>query len=770
MTRTARAAAALLALALPGCVPSGQVTIPFDGARFNEKVRGDFEPLSPADLGADPKFGFFHAEGEAALVTEVYPVSPGVGPERISGRLVQTPCLFIGQVYNGRGDVDELRLGWELIGNIDRDADELLAENFQEGFDEVGLCTMSSPVNRLVFERPGLPLKTGQGIRCGGDDVQFAWTLNRDDPEENANIPSTCVVAHDWPEVVVEAHSPREPDPDAACPGPGTGGHFTGRLETVAAAASVCGYPARGAEPTGDTSYRLSLQQGHSFGTASPERWLSPNVMFVNGGRKVVRALTDAGAGVFRWKTPVLSHGDADKQWAENFMATLRVDRVEILTRDGRGGEWTETPVNNRLTIGIPRPGAGDALVTCTGRVRDGVFSFAIPDDCGFDDSQLRALTPTYAPANLADPRTITRPIEWSASLGALNGRTAFIRFSLLVQGTPRGALRISPTLDFGPMQVHHWRQRALVLRNENGPELEVRAVGFGPGSAHPGDFSFVVAGDPVAVPLPVDSVPGPGGTSWQLSADLSDAPIVRWKDNGSTVDLTLGEPARGSGTEAVGIYGQAAHFVGNLLLRDDPAATLAPAAPAWPRPLAIRAFAERPTPFLLGRNESVKIVVTALPTATGVRTANIHVEAAPIGNPTQRLQVIGQLSVSALDGPQLHGIPESMLFFGGTPHRDDTRFSMIENVGHFDLQVTRIAIVGRNASRFAIASSGRGRPPAPPFTLAPGGHQDIQVFYLPACDGSYTLPYDHEAALRVESNGGTWQLPLYGYSGPFCP
>ncbi len=773
MSRYRLAAAALLALVLPGCVPGGEVTIAFDDARFNDKIRGDFGPHVPEDMRADPKFGFFRREGEPALVSEIFPYSPTAYGDSISGRLVQSPCLFLGQPPFHAGTTDELRIGWELIGNIDRSADELLEDNFQEGYEEVGLCTFSSPVNRLLFERPGASLNKS-ALACGHEHIEFAATLNDDKPEENANIPSTCIVAHDWPEVVVEAFSPSRPDADALCPGAATGtsAHFSDNPVGVAGSRSVCGFPAMAVEPTADTSYRLTLQAGHSFAPANPERWLSPTVMFVDGFRSVVRPLTPgATANVFRWKTPVSAHGDEDKQWGENYMPTVLVERVEILSRDGRGGEWIETPVGEKLTIGIPRAAGSDAVVTCTGRVHDGSFSFEIPSDCGFqDDQQLRALTPTYAAVNIGDQRApVTRPIEWSVGVENLSGPHAFIRFSLRVQASAQGALRISPLWDVGPLQVDNWKQAALILRNENGPELEVRTVAFGPTSAHPQDFSFVVAGDPVDVPLPIEAVPSGSGKTLRWAADASDAPIVTYRDDGATVDVTLGQPARGSGTETLSIYRQAARLVGNVLLRDDPADTLAPAAPAWPRPFTIPAFAERQTPFLLGPNESVKIVVTARPTATGVRTANIRVEAVPIGDPRRAVQVISQLSVTALSGPQLRGIPH-MLLMGSGAYRDDTRFAMIENVGNFDLRLTRLVIVGRNASRFAIATSGAGRPPAVPFTLAPSGYQDIQILYTPQCDGTYTPPYDHEAALRVESNGGTWQLPMYGASQPFCP
>src|SRR5688572_27622627 len=88
----ARAVAALLTVVLPSCVPSDQVTIAFDSARFNEKIRGDFRPLTADDLAVDNRFGLFRDSGDGGLVSEVFPQSPTA--DSVSGRLVRTPCLF----------------------------------------------------------------------------------------------------------------------------------------------------------------------------------------------------------------------------------------------------------------------------------------------------------------------------------------------------------------------------------------------------------------------------------------------------------------------------------------------------------------------------------------------------------------------------------------------------------------------------------------------------------------------------------------------------
>lgn len=127
---------------------------------------------------------------------------------------------------------------------------------------------------------------------------------------------------------------------------------------------------------------------------------------------------------------------------------------------------------------------------------------------------------------------------------------------------------------------------------------------------------------------------------------------------------------------------------------------------------------------------------------------------------------------MDALYGPQLQVLPDHFI---ATWMNDDSteRRAMIANVGHFDLEVTRLAIVGRDASRFALTTWECGRAAqlgAPPLWLRPGECLDLGIVYTPECDGSYVWPFDHEAAVRIESNAGNRLVPVYGRSESFCP
>jgi hypothetical protein len=675
---------------------------------------------------------------------------------------VQTPCLVVGQPLDSTSYADELRLAWELIGNVDRDANEFLQETFKEGVEELGLCTFSSPQRRLLFDWPELPARSDDfAVPCNDGDglPAFAFTTQRDDHTGIANTPGHCIAGHAFPEVVLEAFPRREEDPDGRCPTVVENGHevaarFDGPPMTVLDSASACGMRPSAATPSHDVSYRLTLREGHSFGDARPERWLRPNVMFVNGTRRVVRPMADDGGGGFKWETPV-SNGapnDSLRQWAENYMPTVRVRRVEILSRDRGGQEVVETPADGQLTILVPRPSERDAVVTCTGSVGDdGVFSFSVPYQCHSDDSQALAVTPTYAPGYLDAARPLTSPIGWLVRLpGLAAGRRPFIRFSLQVVDPPGGALTITPARDFGRIRLDGWRQLPVVLHNFGGPDMEVRTIGFTAASAHSGDFSFVVAGDPVDVPLPIEARPEGRGFVLGLAPDAAEAPILKIDEDGETVHVSLGDPTRGPDTQALTLYGQPARLVGNLLLRDDPTAVMAPAAAAHPRPLSLPAFAERLRPFVLRPNESVEIVVTARPTAVGTRRAELRVDAVPIGNPSQPVRLISQVHVEAVHGPMLRWAPD-FIYLGLPNDPGPDRWALIYNAGHFDLQVTRLSIVGAQASRFAFGPPRAGRPArTAPFTLAPGDFEDIHVVYTPECDGSYTLPFDHQASLVI--------------------
>src|SRR6185503_18288995 len=100
------------------------------------------------------------------------------------------------------------------------------ADWFVDPYNEIGLCTFSSPVTRLLFEHPDAPKSVqDDGGRCisaqvVNDTPEFPFTLTKPGEHEsdNWNIGLHCVRHHAWHEVVLEALSPRIPDRDATCP------------------------------------------------------------------------------------------------------------------------------------------------------------------------------------------------------------------------------------------------------------------------------------------------------------------------------------------------------------------------------------------------------------------------------------------------------------------------------------------------------------------------------------------------------------------------
>ena len=117
-------------------------------------------------------------------------------------------------------------------------------------------------------------------------------------------------------------------------------------------------------------------------------------------------------------------------QWSENYSPTVRVETVQIVSRDTNGGdERVETPAEDRLTVEIPRAGATDpTLLECTGAAKPEGFTFSLADCAARSDEpgQLDALTPTYLVANLRLAPPVKKPVTWRATLADLGpGRQA---------------------------------------------------------------------------------------------------------------------------------------------------------------------------------------------------------------------------------------------------------------------------------------------------------------------------------------------------------
>ncbi|HEV8239165.1 MAG TPA: hypothetical protein VGS57_07350 [Thermoanaerobaculia bacterium] len=779
-----------------GCVATGDVELHFKEARFNERISADLQGLSPQERNVDLRFGVFRdgsldPDGSgprtAGLVSEIYPVvaSSSAGP----GFLIQTPCLFSGR--NG-GNSDELRLNWEVVMKLDREADDYLKQALLEGYDEVGMCTFSSPATRVVFEDPSAPYPSsddwgneakscpaGVPMNMSSGGISFAWTVSEDPKQNLRNQPASCRFGQPlWTRL--EAFLAPGPNPDAACPATAfTSGPILapvygcmGEDDLLPSCALPCGL-----QPDQDASYRVSIDP--QAGLPAAERWLQPNVMVVDGQRPMVRRMDDPSASLaFAWQTKATRSGgmEGPVRWAENFSPTVRVETVQIVSRDAMGrDERVETPALSRLTVEVPRAGAtAPTVLQCPGQVKPQGFTFAIADcrTTGDHPVALGPLTPTYLVENLHLAPAVEIPITWRATLSQLGGgRGAFIKFGLRAQ-TMGAALRVSAVHDFGRLPDKEYRQGVVELENVGGETVTVNTVDLVPGFGQPQDFSFFVVGDPVPMPLPFEAkARSDGSTSWTLG-DLRDVPMVDVKSAGGGVVVTVGDPAAAPGQpQPFTLYGEGARLRGSVLTRDDANAVFVPPSGSLPRPLVLPAFAQQTPPFAVRPGERRQIVVEARPSALGVRQATLRVRGVPAGNPLLTLEVRSQLVVEVVSGPLLNYLPYSLYVYrdanGSQPGQ---RTALLENAGAVDMTVSSIRLTGAGAAHFAL-STDHGS--LGPFVLHSGEAALLRLEYFPECDGTYgtaTSALDHEATITVTTNGGNAAIPVGGSSQGFCP
>jgi hypothetical protein len=788
----------ILALAASwGCVRAEEEELRYKGARFNDRISADLQGLTPAEENTDLCYGVF-SDGSAdpdgpnsprtgSLVSEIFPVTAAdsMGP----GKLVQAPTLFVGR---SRGNGDEIRISWEVVTSLDPQEGTRLKDLVHPDYPEVGLCSLSGPVSRLMFEdhSPGATMRQMPPYCLTSGDGSFAGTFN-EDPLQNKNIPNNCrFLVSDV--VRVEAFHPAGANPDGLPPAVnamsslrcGTDRFIDGGAEQVQLYGCTannglfpaCGLPC-GFSPTQDASYRVRVDMANPVSLPAVERWLNPNVMVVDGTRTIARPMTQAGStATYSWQTEVLRPGGMEGpfRWAENFTRTIRIDTIQIISRDRNGGtEKTETPDQRRLTALVPIAGqASPSVLQCTGRDTGTglVFDMATCSTSSDVPGGFTSLTPTYNVANLAAAVVEQRPIEWRVSLpGFDTSRNAFIRFGLRAQ-TMGAALRVSPAHNFGKVPDTDFRQGTIQLENIGGETITVHDLGLVAGLWQPQDFSVFAIGDPVPVPLPFEARTGAAGTTLTL-ADLRDTPMVTTQQGVSSVTIRLGDPAVPPGTPQTGtLYGQPATLRGGVLTRTSASSVFTPTT-SDPRPFAVPGYLEKRPPFTLRPGEKLKVAVEVRPTAHGLRRASLRISGVPASNPSQTITVQSQLQVEVVSGPLLQFAPNGIYIHRQINGAQPThKTAVLFNAGHVDLNLTSISISGSGASRF-VATTNRGT--MGPFILPPGDYVDVRVEYLPQCDGTYgngSSALDHEATLVVSSNGGTGLIPLGGASQGFCP
>jgi hypothetical protein len=781
-----------------GCVPDGSqvVVTPYKDAKFNERVAGDLYGLGGDERQENLRFGLFRDGTEdpdgpdeprtGGLISEIVPMpADGKG----LGNLVQTPCLFVGR----RGSYgDRLWMTWEVNAQIDLDrASGPVYDGVHQDLAWVGTCTMlSGPESRLINEHPGAPYDPAQFAEMAASPLcrsartgSTALTLH-EDPSLNRNVPWPCRFVDHFG-VRLEAFSPVAPDPDGACPAePFTGGPTPVPVDDCMSQgdlAPVCAKPCA-VFPSGDASYRVRIDPGTVLALPAAERLLHPAVMVVDGQRTLVRPMEATGDS-YSWQAKVVQQVEPPTpmekpipvQWSENYSPTVVVDTVQVLVRDASGGEQVLRPANDRLIVEIPRS-LGIATLHCTGTSEPGGFTFSLSacaESLGEEGEMVfSAITPTYLVHDHRMEPAVERPIVWRATLdpAPAEGGSVFVRFGVRAV-TMGDELRAAPAVDFGRIPEGEYRQQVVELENLGDAAAWVTEVFLHPGVGHPQDFTAFVVGDPVPMPLPLEAEAQADGTVGLRLVDLADAPLVGFADFGDATVVSLGDPSLPPGEpQPLTLYGQRALLRGSVLTRDDPAATFEPPAGSLPRPFVVPAYAELQPPFLLGPGERRKIVVETRPTAQGLRHARLFYRWVTPSSPQQVRQMDSALLVDVASGPLLRFHPYSLHV-----HRDANASqpghlnALLQNLGHFDMAMHSIQVIGRDAARF-VATTDRGG--LGPFVLPPGDSLLVRVEYLPECDGSYGTPMndiDHEATLLVSSDGGTGRIPLTGASGGFC-
>lgn len=174
--------------------------------------------------------------------------------------------------------------------------------------------------------------------------------------------------------------------------------------------------------------------------------------------------------------------------------------------------------------------------------------------------------------------------------------------------------------------------------------------------------------------------------------------------------------------------------------------------------------------PFTIAPGEAVEVAVDMTPSAYGRRRADLRFEGVDADRPTRAVRVISVLHGWGLGGPILHTLPDGVLElpYPLTP-RSPERPLLLINSGDMPARRTGIAITGRDAARFTVASDHDSLR-----EIEPGDSEHFVIRLTSPCapmvagspaHGGPTVGQAWEAVLELTTDEGVVAVPLRGRS-----
>ncbi len=812
--------------AFGGCLP--QVEIQVEKIGFAECIRLDRQPATCDQH--DPRFGTYDTgvdeQGKLTRLTaEIYPSSMGKG---IPDNLPRSDCLWLGHNEDSWAGGDAIQMTWENILSVnDEDGNPLFG-----GDNIFGACRFDNAVDRQSPEfEAGSPSEPW--VIEVGDNAAFPLAVSSPKDGFQGARPA------DWPGItrdnnfmfypLLVEYNNSASDNYGECPPENT--HFNDNpLPVVKKPDRIFMCPSTNEGrvqacglcqliPVEDASYQLTSNDQLTF-----PRWMKPNIMVVQGERRIARLMTAGSSNnEYSWSTPLNTKTIGQKthyNWHENFSSNVIVSRVQFFERASDG---TKTPLDDiteaKLFIKYyPSPDYPNPIrYTCTGQStgNDGMlFNIDRSVSCNFErrgEMVNPSLTPTYDIDLLADERTynpdssLRNPLAWQVRFDRGPTNPVYIDFTLSYRTSDRWGLMMKmAVIDFGEVPVDSRRQlytHGLVTNIGDHP-MRIDNITILSHANHisydapEGTFTYRLPGKPKPVPLPID-VTTPGdhfasdgtkvkGPMVTLGKDVKDFPLLKVEKGKDCKnrDITLVKPLLGDTAlnlfgdtslsetldkKTLTAYGEPIEMDGQWAFYKNPKADFeskakANSADGTERFMATTAYFDRTLPFELHPGESFDVLVKAQPKIVGEVYAGLKVESTSLWDPQRYiLPVVTGLRVYGLWGPQLRFIPSILNFprqYNGNEYWESV--VVTNNVGDMDLTRRDISIVGPDASRFSVVTSH-----AASLILPPGQFEDFRVQYTPRiCDDPNDPPplgLQHKAELKISSDGGEVVVPLRG-------